>query len=81
MEQNNIKQLCVYNNQKEAARVLYEEGGDGSAEGATPEQLQVDYDLSMEAAEEIFSYIIQFEEKDGIERGEFGNVIEYDEEF
>lgn len=36
MAQNDIKQLCQFNNAKEAARILYEEEGwDGADEGAT----------------------------------------------
>jgi hypothetical protein len=77
MAQNDIKQLCQFNNAKEAARILYEEEGwDGADEGATVTQLQVDYDLTQEEAEEVFSYIISYEEEDGVERDEFGNVIE-----
>ena len=76
MAQNDIKTLCQFNNEKEAARILYEEGWDGTDEGATITQLQVDYDLTQEEAEEVFSYIIGYEEEDGIERDEFGNVVE-----
>lgn len=76
MAQNDIKQLCQCNNAKEAARILYEEGWDGSDEGATVTQLQVDYDLTQEEAEDVFFYIISYEEEDGVERDEFGNVIE-----
>lgn len=81
MGQNIIKELCACNNQKEAARILYEENGwDGANEGATLEQLQIDYDLSLTDAEEVFGYIIDLEEQDGIERDEFGNIIDQDEE-
>lgn len=76
MAQNDIKQLCQSNNAIGAALILYEDGWDGSDEGATVTQLQVDYDLTQEEAEEVFSYIIGYEEEDGIERDEFGNVIE-----
>lgn len=75
MIQNEIKNLCQHDNAKEAARILYEEGWDGSDEGATITQLEVYYDLTEAEAEEVFSYIISYEE-DGIERDEFGNVIE-----
>jgi hypothetical protein len=78
MAQNDIKTLCQFNNEKEAARILYEEGWDGTDEGATITQLQVDYDLTQEEAEEVFSYIIGYEEEDGIERDEFGNIIDED---
>lgn len=76
MMQNEIKNLCQRDNAKEAARILYEEGWDGSDEGATITQLEVYYDLTEAEAEEVFSYIISYEEEDGIERDEFGNVIE-----
>ena len=32
--------------------------------------------LTQEEAEEVFFYIIRYEEEDGVERDEFGNVIE-----
>lgn len=77
MEKDYIKTLCEMHNHAEAARILYEEEGwDGADEGATVTQLQVDYDLTQEEAEEVFSYIISYEEEDGVERDEFGNVIE-----
>ncbi len=77
MAQNDIKELCQKNNAKEAARILYEDRGwDGYDEGATVTQLQVDYDLTQDEAEEVFSYIISYEEEDGIERDEFGDIIE-----
>lgn len=77
MEQNDIKELCQKDNAKEAARILYEDRGwDGYDEGATVTQLQVDYDLTQDEAEEVFSYIISYEEEDGIERDEFGDIIE-----
>lgn len=73
MEQNVIKQLCQFNNAKEAARILYdEEGWDGTNES----ELQVDYDLTQEEAEEVFAQLIKLEEQDGIVRDEFGNIIE-----
>lgn len=73
MEQNVIKQLCQFNNAKEAARILYdEEGWDGTNES----ELQVDYDLTQEEAEEVFAQLIRLEEQDGIVRDEFGNIIE-----
>lgn len=82
MAQNDIKQLCQFNNAKEAARILYEEEGwDGADEGATVTQLQVVYDLTQEEAEEVFSYIISCEEEDDIERDEFGKIIEEDEDW
>ena len=77
MAQNDIKELCQRDNAKEAARILYEDRGwDGYDEGATVTQLQVDYDLTQDEAEEVFSYIISYEEEDGIERDEFGDIIE-----
>lgn len=77
MAQNDIKELCQKDNAKEAARILYEDRGwDGYDEGATVTQLQVDYDLTQDEAEEVFSYIISYEEEDGIERDEFGDIIE-----
>ena len=77
MEKDYIKVLCEMHNHAEAASILYEEAGwDGADEGAAVTQLQVDYDLTQEEAEEVFSYIIGYEEQDGIERDEFGNVIE-----
>ena len=77
MAQNDIKELCQRDNAKEAARILYEDRGwDGYDEGATVTQLQVDYDLTQDEAEEVFSYIIGYEEEDGIERDEFGDIIE-----
>ena len=80
MAQNDIKELCQKDNAKEAARILYEDRGwDGYDEGATVTQLQVDYDLTQDEAEEVFSYIISYEEEDGIERDEFGDIIEWEE--
>ena len=77
MAQNDIKELCQKDNAKEAARILYEaRGWDGYDEGATVTQLQVDYDLTQDEAEEVFFYIISYEEEDGIERDEFGDIIE-----
>lgn len=80
MAQHVIKQLCRFDAAKEAAHILYEEGWDGSDKGATITQLEVDYDLTEEEAEEVFSYIIGYEEEDGIERDEFGNVIEEEDD-
>lgn len=71
-----IKTLCEIGNYKEAARILYEEGEDGSNEAEKVTCYQVWYDLTEEEAEEVFVEIIRLEEEDGIERDEFGNVIE-----
>lgn len=63
-------------NYAEAARILYEEGEDGSNEGEKVTNYQFWYDLTQEDAEEVFAGIVRLEEQDGIERDEFGNVIE-----
>lgn len=76
MEKNYIKVLCEMHNHAEAARILYAEGEDGSNEGEKITNYQVWYDLAQEDAEEVFAEIIRLEEQDGIERDEFGNVIE-----
>lgn len=82
MEKDYIKTLCEMHNHAEAARILYEEEGeDGSNEGEKITDYQVWYDLTAEDAEEVFAEIIRLEEEDGIERDEFGNVIEDDEEW
>lgn len=75
-----IKTLCGVGNYAEAARILYEEGEDGSNEGEKVTNYQVWYDLTEEDAEEVFAEIIRLEEQDGIERDEFGKVIEEDED-
>ena len=80
MVRDYIKTLCEMHNHAEAARILYEEGEDGSNEGEKITNYQVWYDLTPEDAEEVFAEIIALEEEDGIERDEFGNVIEDDEE-
>ena len=76
MEKDYIKALCELHNYKEAACILYDEGEDGSNEGEKVTDYQVWYDLTPEDAEEVFAEIIRLEEEDGIERDEFGNVIE-----
>lgn len=80
MEKDYIKVLCEMHNYAEAARILYEEGEDGSNEGEKITNYQVWYDLTQEDAEEVFAEIIRLEEQDGIERDEFGNVIEEEED-
>lgn len=76
MEEDYIKVLCEMHNYAEAARFLYEDGEDGSNGGEKITNYQVWYDLTQEEAEEVFAEIISLEEKDGIERDEFGRVIE-----
>lgn len=81
MEKDYIKVLCEMHNPAEAARILYEEGEDGSNEGEKITKYQVWYDLTEADAEEVFAEIIKLEEQDGIERDEFGNVIDLDSDF
>ena len=76
-----IKTLCEMHNHKEAARILYEEGEDGSNEGEKVTNYQVWYDLTEADAEEVFAEIVRLEEEDGIERDEFGNVIEGEDDY
>ena len=46
MEKDYIKVLCEMHNHAEAARILYEEGEDGSNEGEKITNYQVWYDLA-----------------------------------